>query len=97
MQKITRHGYERGKERLGFSKKTLDRMTERALEDGVAQKEAKGSLRRYLDALFLKYKMANVRLFSEHIFVFSKERRLITVFRVPNEHKAAANKILKRK
>ena len=93
---ITDHARERAKERLGWNHSALDRMAERALNEGVAHTHTRGRLNRYLGKLYMERKKANnTRLYGEHVFIFSNEV-LITVFPLPREMRAAAQKASKR-
>lgn len=87
------HALERGGERLGLSKPALQKMADLALRDGIRHREARGSFGRYLDRLFLVERRANnMRVYGEHIFLFSGER-LITIFHLPPKYKKIVKKI----
>ena len=81
---ITKHAYDRVKERLGWKSKVLDKMAEKIFLDGIKHKDTKGKLRRYLTKLWFSYKYCNnVRIYGENIFFFC-DNRLITVYQLPN-------------
>ena len=77
----TTHSYKRAKERLGWSKATLDRMVEKAFDEGLAYSDTKGRLRKYIDK---RFKFGEVRIYAEHIFFFNGDV-LITVYRLDNK------------
>ena len=106
--KITEHAYDRGKERLGLSKKSLKRMSEKAFDDGLTVDEMNGSLYKYfMDKLeYLAYENTFYRVYGEMIFVFTVGQDiffgdthplLVTVMYVPNELKKQANSSYRRK
>lgn len=93
---ITDHARERARERLGWNSSALDRMAEKALNEGVAHVHTRGRLNRYLGKLFTEHRTANnTRLYGEHVFIFHNEV-LITVFPLPREMRPAAQKASKR-
>lgn len=90
--RITRHGEDRANERVGLNKKALKRLMPRVLKNGVMRAEVTGSLRRYLDKLFLKYKSGNnIRVYGEHIYII-QNRTLITVLPLPTKYKTLIKK-----
>lgn len=90
---VTRHGRERAVERVGVPKHSVDKMAQRALESGISHGETAGSLRRYLDGLYLSQRKSNnIRIYGMHIYLFA-DLTLITVIMLPNEYKKAVNKI----
>lgn len=95
--KITKHGVKRTKERVGLSKKIADKNAQKALDLGVKHSETKGSLKKFMDALYLKYKNSNnTRIYNRKVYLFHG-RVLITIINLPNKFSAAADKIQKRK
>lgn len=88
---ITDHAENRFKERAGLPKRVVAKSAAAALERGVAQGEATGALRRYMDALYLRYGVANnVRIYCGNVYIFCGET-LITIFALPqNLRKIAA-------
>jgi hypothetical protein len=51
MIEISEHAYQRGKERLGLSRKAFARLAERAYLDGMTHKDVHGRLHKYLTKL----------------------------------------------
>ena len=94
---VTNHGEQRVKDRLGLSKKLADKISQKALEHGIKHSETKGSLKRYIDALYLKHKKANnIRIYHRKVYLF-KEEILITVLNLPNRYSAITDKLQKNK
>ncbi len=82
---VTTHAYERGKERLSWNKKVLDKMAEKAFIDGVKHQDTKTHLHKYITKLWHRYKHANnVRIYGQNIFFFSNNV-LITLYQLPND------------
>lgn len=80
----TDHAYKRAKERLKWSRRTLDRMVKRAYLKGIKCADTKGRLNRYIKQLHFKNGVANnMRIYGQNIFLF-KDDLLITLYRMPN-------------
>lgn len=78
----TEHAYDRAKERLNWKAKVLDKMMQKAYEEGIQHKDTKGSLKRYITKLWFKYKFCNnVRIYGENIYFFC-DQKLITLYRL---------------
>ena len=45
---VSKHAYDRAKERLGLNKKSADRMAMKAYEQGIDGNSLKGSIQRYI-------------------------------------------------
>ncbi|AEO93398.1 gp136 [Bacillus phage G] len=90
---VTDHGSRRIKDRLGLSKKIADKVSQKALENGVSHSETKGSFKKYIDALYLKHKKANnIKIYHRKIYLFRNEV-LITVLNLPNKYSVVADKL----
>jgi len=95
--KISCHASDRIRERCGLPKRAVERNALLALQKGLTHKESTGSLKRYFDWLYLSYGCAsNIRLYGNHAYLFRRDA-LITVVPLPNAHKAAIQKALKRR
>lgn len=82
---ITEHAYERAKERLSWNTKVLDKMAEKAYNEGIKHADTKGQLKKYVDKIWFKHKVCNnIRIYGENIFLFGNNR-LITIYQLPNE------------
>lgn len=84
---LTTHSKERLKERCGLPKKSVERMAQKALDDGICKDETVGALNRYIGMLWNQGKNADkLRIYGEYIFLF-KGSVLITVMELPNRFK----------
>ncbi len=85
---ISDHAYERAKERLGLSKKAIERMFSIALEKGLYQKHFSGKMKRYIDSLSMnEHGSAKVRIYGQYVFIIGRKDSLITILNLPNEFK----------
>lgn len=86
---VTLHAYERAKERLSLSKKSLDRLVEKALKFGVKETETKAKLKKYLEEQFKPYPDSHARIYGEVLFIFCGEScdKLVTLYQLPQELK----------
>lgn len=97
MAKITKHAKKRAKERCGFNHKTINRMADKILEQGIRHCECTGQLKRWVDGLYLENKTANnIRLYGDKAYLFHGIS-LITIIQIPNKLMDQARKIQKRK
>ena len=93
---ITRHGDFRTRKRVGVNRSAVKRLARKALADGITRYDAKGGLRRYLDALYHYNGQAdNIRVYAEKVWIFSGNI-LITVLDLPQKYKNRANGIAKK-
>lgn len=84
MVRASRHARQRMKERCGLPRKSVDRITERAFNQGITHQETSGSLRKWVDELYLSHETANnIRLYGDKVYLFA-EGTLITVIQIPN-------------
>lgn len=89
---ITGHAYDRAKERINLNRKAIDKIADKAYNEGIKHGDCKGRLRKFIDKLYLEYRSANnIRIFGEFIFLFSGNT-LITLYRLPNDLKKLAEK-----
>ena len=92
---VTEHAIQRGKQRLGLSKKAMQRHSEKALLYGFRHGDFKGYFKVYLDYLYFHSKAANnIRIYGLNVFLFVNEK-LITVFPVPAKHRKYVQKVMK--
>ena len=92
---VTNHAKQRTKDRLGVSKKIADKITNKALENGITHAQAKGNLKAYLDKVYLTHKNANnLRVYNRKVYLF-RGAVLITVINLPNKLINIADKIQK--
>lgn len=94
---MTNHSVRRAKERIGLSKKIADKNAQKALEFGLTHAEANGSLKRYLDKLYLSNgKANNVRIYHRYVYLF-RGSVLLTILPLPNKYHSLADKLQKQK
>jgi len=88
---LTIHGEQRIRDRIG--KKIKPNISNEALNNGISHYEITGSLRRYIDSLYLRNKKANnIKIYNYNIFLFS-DNILITVLNLPNKYKGTVDNI----
>lgn len=81
--RISNHAKKRMKERCGFSRKSQERMAEKAFRYGITHKQTKGRLHRWVTSLFFKNCNANnIRLYGDNAYIFCGET-LVTVISIP--------------
>ena len=79
---ITKHAYEKAKERLRWNTKVLDKMAQKAFNKGIHHKDTKGSLNKFITKVWFRYKSCNnIRIYGENIYFFSGQT-LITLYRL---------------
>ena len=84
---ITNHAYQRAKERLRWSRDTINRMSEKAYESGIKHADTTGRLNKYITKLWFQRELANnIRIYGENIFFFTGNT-LLTVHQIPNNLK----------
>jgi hypothetical protein len=77
---VTQHAIERAKKRFRWKPKTLDRMAEKALQEGIKHCDTKSHLKKYISRKWDLYKSCNnTRIHGEVIFFFHNNR-LITLY-----------------
>jgi hypothetical protein len=90
---ITDHANNRLKERCGLQKKAKKRTVEIAFEKGILHSECVGRLKNYVDHLYQSHGNGNnIRIYGNHVYIFY-DVNLVTVLTLPNEHRAALNKV----
>lgn len=61
---ITRHAEQRMRERLGLNKKSIERMAQRAYDNGICHNETRGNLNKWITKVYFSNKNANnIRLY----------------------------------
>lgn len=82
---VSRHGASRLRERMGVPKRAIEKLAADALTKGKKHSDFAGSMRRYLDGVFLEHRTANnMRVFAQHLFVFDGDT-LITAWMLPSK------------
>lgn len=81
---LTEHARSRLKERCGLNKSSLQKMADRAFEEGISHKETVGTLNRWITSLYMQNKTANnIRLYGDKAYLF-RGKVLITVIQIPS-------------
>ncbi len=94
---ITIHGKRRIKKRCGVNSKGAERLANIVFEQGLTHAEVTGSLKRYMDFLFLYNGQANnVRLYGDKTYKFCDEV-LVTVLNTPKKYRSIVNKLMEKK
>ena len=94
---VTENSVKRTKDRLGLSKKLADKNAQKALEFGITHSDAKSSLRKFLDKLYLSNGNANnMRVYHHHVYLF-RVYKLITIIDLPQNLCKLADQIQKQK
>lgn len=82
---VTNHAKQRAKERCGINKKSVERIANKALENGIRHCECNGCLKKWVDKQYLSYMKANnIRLYGDKAYLF-RENLLITIIQIPND------------
>ena len=96
--KVSDHAKKRIKERCGLPKKAIEKNALLALDAGITHSESKGRLKKYMDYLYLSHKQGGkLRIYGNHVYIFTNQDNLITVIPLPNEYRNAVSKIMTRK
>ena len=83
--RVSTHAEQRMRERLGLNKKSIERIAQRAFDNGIRHNQTKGNLRKYVTHVWEKNKNANnIRIYGDKVFVFCDEL-LVTVFHLPHD------------
>ena len=94
---ITNHAEARTKERVGLPKRLTTKNAARALERGITHGDATGSLKRFMDAVYLQHETANnIRIYCGNVYIFYYDT-LITVFALPQRYRNLAERLQKEK
>lgn len=86
---VTRHAVQRSRQRLSWSRATLERMVDRVFYAGLGRDDCGGELARYLAALPHDASTHCVRIYGEQVFVFARHDdsaalALLTVYGLPS-------------
>jgi len=94
---VGKHSTQRTKDRVGISKKLADKNAQRAFECGITHSETRGSLKRYIDGLYLSHQQGNnIRIYHRYVYIFQRNR-LITILPLPRKYYDLADKLQKSK
>ena len=95
--KLTSHSKDRMKERCALKKSSQNRIADKAFMYGLKHSELNGSLRKWVDKLYLSHQVSNnTRLYGDKAYLF-RGNSLITVIQIPNNLLKQVLKVQKRK
>lgn len=83
---VTKHAYDRAKERFKWNTKTVNKMALKALKEGTEHHETKGKFKKYISSLWARNEVCNnIRIYGENLYLFT-DNILITLYRCPQEY-----------
>lgn len=83
--KVSTHAEQRMRERLGLNKKSIERIAQKAFDNGIHHDQTKGNLKKYVTHVWEHNKNANnIRIYGDKVFVFC-DNLLVTVFHLPRD------------
>ena len=89
---ITKHCYQRAKERYSLNKDSFERMVVKAIELGKKPTDFKGRIRKYLDKMTNEHNTVPV-IFGEYLFFFAENySKLVTTYQLPSKYKPYLSK-----
>lgn len=94
---VTEHAKDRTRQRVGLPKRAVEMNAERAFEEGLKHGELNGSLKRFVDTLYLQDRVANnIRVYCGNVYLFAG-RKLITVIQLPQKYRKRADGLWRKK
>lgn len=82
--KVSRHAFQRIRERCGLNKKSAERLAQKAFDNGIRHGQTKGNLYKWVTAQYFKNEnIDNLIIYGDNLYLFDGYT-LVTVFRVPN-------------
>ena len=92
---VSEHAKERLKERCGFNKKAIERMSQKAFEEGIPHSKTKGRLNKWVTSLYFRNQNANnIRLYGDKAYIFCGTV-LVTVIQIPSSLMKDFKKMIK--
>jgi len=92
----THHANERARERIGWHRRTLDRMLERVFYDGLGPCDCPSRLHEFIAASVTAEACALTRIYGEHLYIFTRDQPnvvvLKTVYPLPAALKSTAHR-----
>lgn len=80
---ISMHAAERLKERCGLNKKSMQRIAQKAFDEGIRHGQTKGRLNKWVTGLYYNNQNANnIRIYGDKAYIFCGEI-LVTVIQIP--------------
>lgn len=93
---VSRHAEQRMRERCGLNKKSIERMAQRAYDNGICHNETRGNLNKWITKVYYSNKNANnIRLYGNMLYIFCNDV-LVTVFHVPHKLSKDLDRFLKK-
>lgn len=80
---ITAHAEKRIRKRLGIPRKAVERFVKEAHQSGIPAKQFKGRVKKFYDAVSIKYQAGNQSFFYREYVFIAQDNVLITVYPVP--------------
>ena len=88
---VTKHGAMRMRKRTGINKHAVERMATKVYEAGTRFADTKGRLHRYIESIDGPVNIGNeLVVYGQFLYIF-RERCLITVWPLPNNHRLSEN------
>ena len=89
MVEVSRHAYDRARERLSWKPETIEKMAAKAFTDGIRHGQLKGRLRKYIDGKAMDHcGVSDYLIYGDYLYIFSHScgvDTLVTVFHVPSD------------
>ena len=72
---LTNHAKERLKQRNGLNKKSMQRIAERAFNDGLDRKQTSGNLRKFLEPFYTYEEniFPVIKIYGDKVFIFKED------------------------
>lgn len=82
---VSMHAAKRLKERCGLNKKSMQRMAQKAFDEGIRHSQTRGRLNKWVTGLYFNNRNANnIRLYGDKAYIFCEEI-LVTVIQIPTD------------
>ena len=93
---LTKHGTKRVRQRVGVSKRGVERAAEKAMTQGITHEQSTGKVHQYITRLYFQHNTANnIRIWCNYVYIFCDDR-LVTVFNLPPELRKPVEKMRNR-
>ena len=94
---VTEHAKDRSRQRVGLPKRAGEKNAERAYLEGIKHSETSGSLKRFIDGLYLsKGKANNIRIYCGNVYLFV-DQDLVTIISLPPKYRKTAEDIWRKR
>ena len=82
---ITKHAYEKAKQRLSWNKRTMNRMIPKVMESGVdATEYAQGEFKKYIENKVERYPSCDKIIVHGDVLFFISKDSVVTLYRTPS-------------